>query len=359
MARVAVEKRARKKPGCYSWYLRYEDPITGKGKKKVTSSRTKREAFERARQLEKKLEDIEYGIVRTKRIPLSEIIEDRLQRNRLHNRSWKRDMRVARYLNKYFRDMLCDIITPDKINGYIESRLVAVQPATVNRELAFLRSVFNYALDNDKVKRVPRIKLLPEDNKRDRTLSEYEYERLLFGAADHLKPILITAWETGMRRGEILPLKWSLINLNRGIITLHSSMTKTRKSRIVPISPTLSRTLNKIPKISEYVFTYKGKRLHDIRKSFATACEIAEIEDFRFHDIRHCFIVRKRREGFNDREVMKITGHRTLKMLERYDTITENDIKKVVGAPVENPDKNKKMSHFGNIFTDRNLEDIS
>ena len=66
-----------------------------------------------------------------------------------------------------------------------------------------------------------RFKLLPEDNVRDRVISNQDFQRLLFAAEIHLKPILITAWETGMRKSEILNLEWIQVYLKQGIIHLY------------------------------------------------------------------------------------------------------------------------------------------
>jgi integrase len=175
-----------------------------------------------------------------------------------------------------------------------------------------------------------KFRLLEENNVRDRVLTEEEYQYLLFAAPKHLRSVLIMAWETGMRRGEILNLKWEKIDMRAGVIKLSGEQTKSGKGRTVPISPVLKTTLKSTPRISGWVFNYKGKQLRDIRTGFTRACIGGDIHDFRFHDLRHCFVTRMRRQGVPDRVIMAITGHQTLECFRRYDTISVDDLRQAV-----------------------------
>ena len=161
-------------------------------------------------------------------------------------------------------------------------------------------------------------------------LNEEEFEKLLQVSPEHLKPILICAYETGMRLGEILSLRWEQVDLEKGFITLQAGQTKTGEGRKVPISPRLHNVLSSLGHAGEYVFTYQGKRVKRIRRSFKRACKRAGIRDFRFHDFRHTFVTRMRRKGVPDRVIMNITGHKTLVMLNRYDRIDEQDLLQAV-----------------------------
>lgn len=86
------------------------------------------------------------------------------------------------------------------------------------------------------IERLPAVELFPENNEHDRVLTDEEFEKLSDKAADHLRPILLCAWETGMRRGEILSLSWPKVNLRENLITLESQDTKTKQRRQIPIS---------------------------------------------------------------------------------------------------------------------------
>ena len=90
-------------------------------------------------------------------------------------------------------------------------------------------------------------KLLTEDNVRDRVLTEEEYQRLLFAAPKRLQPIIIMAWETGMRQGEILGLGCKQVDLKADVISLSGEETKTGRKRLAPVSLVVKETFLKPP----------------------------------------------------------------------------------------------------------------
>lgn len=332
------------KDGRFAWHLRYRDP-TGKDIRKRVPAKTKKEA---ELYLAKVLTEIAEGTyalsISRKRTKFFEIADDFLEYGKAHKRSWDKDERNIRKLKAFFGDLRCEKITRSFIERYIAARKQGkgdlgkkAKPATINRELACLKTIFMRAKREGKIANDPvaGFKLLPEDNVRNRVLTETEYQKLLFAAPKHFRPVLITAWETGMRRNEILYLKWSQTNLKEGIIKLSGEETKTGRSRQVPISPSLMATLEKLPKKNEWVFNYKGNHLRDIRTAFIRTRKQAGIEDFWFHDLRHCFVTRTRRKGVPDRVIMAITGHQTMECFKRYDTISVEDLQQAVGAGAE------------------------
>ena len=209
--------------------------------------------------------------------------------------------------------------------------------STINRELACLKSILKRAERQSKISNNPTrfIGLLEEDNVRDRILTESEYKALVLAAPQHLKPIIITASETGMRRGEILGLTWDRVNLQEGLIRLDGLHTKTKRGRKVPVSPALKLVLEPMQKKQGPVFSYRGQPMRDLKSGFKAACKKAGIEDFRFHDLRHCFVTNTRRRGVPDRVIMAITGHTTLECFSRYDAISQEDLVKAVAVPKE------------------------
>ena len=110
----------------------------------------------------------------------------------------------------FFPEKLLHELTPLDIEKYKKERIKTVAPATVNRELACLKTIFNKAIEWGKVEQNPvrKVKLYQENNRRVRYLESDELDRLLPECADHLNPMVTTALNTGMRRGEILNLKW-------------------------------------------------------------------------------------------------------------------------------------------------------
>jgi len=193
--------------------------------------------------------------------------------------------------------------------------------ADVNRILSTLRHMFSKAVEWEMVEKSPfsKVKRLfyKENNNRLRFLTEYEEERLLFYCKDHIRPIVITALNTGMRRGEILSLTWPQVR--NGFIYLHK--TKTNEARQIPINNTLRSLFNSIPRHikSEYVFCdSEGKPYKDIKRSFNTTLRKANIEDFRFHDLRHTFASQLVMRGASLKDVQEFLGHKNISMTMRY-----------------------------------------
>jgi integrase len=184
---------------------------------------------------------------------------------------------------------------------------------------------------------VASVSLERENNTRDRVLSREEFDRLLAAAPMHLKPILLTAYYTGMRRGELLKLTWDRVDLKAGVIRLRPEDTKTQEGRIIPLTKELTQVFqqstiyltldgNRMP----YVFTYGGKRIGAIRRAFETACQRAGISGVVFHDLRHTFVTNMRRAGVDYFRIMAITGHRTMDVFKRYHTIDQDDLRLAV-----------------------------
>ena len=219
-------------------------------------------------------------------------------------------------------------------------------PATINRQLAQLKNLFNEAVRNEILVKSPAqfIGFLKENNERDRVLSDEEFQSLLSVATQPLNGILLMAYYTGMRRGEILGLTWDRVDLKKKILYLRPEDTKTDEPRKIPINETLYEYLkqqNKVRLLHEpHVFTYKQAPIKEFKNSFATALEKAGIENFRFHDLRHTFVTNMRKAGIHDFVTMAITGHKTMEMFQRYNTVDEADLNNAIQAiSIQNPIK--------------------
>ncbi|MHB8137978.1 MAG: tyrosine-type recombinase/integrase [Smithellaceae bacterium] len=200
-----------------------------------------------------------------------------------------------------------------------------LKPATVNRSIATLKHMFTKATDwnmveDETLKRVRKAKLLEENNRRLRYLNKEECQTLINACKDHLKPIVITALNTGMRKEEILNLKWDNVDLKNGFILL--SITKNGERREIPINATLHDTLTRIIRRVDVSHVFydaeSGHRYGNIRRSFMTACRKANIRDFHFHDLRHTFASQLVMAGIDLTTVKELLGHKTLTMTLRY-----------------------------------------
>lgn len=207
------------------------------------------------------------------------------------------------------------------------------RPASVNRELECLSSIFSMAMRKPHrlVRENPcrEVAKLKEENRRSRYLSPDEEERLLAactGKRAHLKPILVVALNTGMRRGEILSLKWPQVDLARGFI--HLTQTKSGKSRDVPINSVVREELLmlKARSRSEFVFAnpMTGQAVTDVKRAFAAACGDSQVVNLHFHDLRHTAATRMAETGAEPSTIKDILGHSDLRMTDRYTHAVES-----------------------------------
>jgi integrase len=254
-------------------------------------------------------------------------------------KSYKERVHAVRLqLIPFFGKKPLNAILPEDIERYRMQRRLrnGGQPSlgTINNDHIILKHVFSVAerrslLMVNPAKKVP----IPDpNNERDRVLGEDEWNRLYDAAAPHVKPILLIAYQLGMRLGEIMKLTWDRVDSQRGFIKLGSGDTKTKEARLVPMSRDVHWCLTELAKVrslaSNRVFLYEGKPINGIKTAFKTAIRRAGIEDFRFHDLRHCAATNLRREGIDNITSMKIIGHKSDRMHRRYNNVNEADLLK-------------------------------
>jgi integrase len=213
-------------------------------------------------------------------------------------------------------------------------RKAEVSPATVNRELACLKTLFNKAVEWGKAETSPaaKVKKFRENNARERILSPEEARRLIGCAAPAIRPVLIVALNTGMRRTEILSLKWRDVDFAKSFILIEDS--KSGKSRKVPMNTFVYRILKDLPRTSsEYVFFNPGTNDHvkDIKTGFWAACRRAGLSGVRLHDLRHTAASKMIEAGADLVTVSKILGHSSIQMTMRYAHPTPENMRLAVG----------------------------
>ncbi|OQX51659.1 MAG: hypothetical protein B5M53_10675 [Candidatus Cloacimonas sp. 4484_209] len=250
-----------------------------------------------------------------------------------NKKSWKRDITSLNKLLPYFGNMRLNDISPYKIEQYKLQRRDEVLPATVNRELACMKHMFNLAIKWGKTKKNPvkEVTLFKEQNRRLKFLSEDEIHRLIANCSPQLKPLVITALSTGMRRGEIFKLKWKDIDFENNLITL--SDTKSGYLREIKIDDDLKEYLLglKSKARNEYVFLNRnGEPYRDVKTAFKTALRKAGIEGVTFHTLRHTFAAHHAMKGTPIPTLMKLMGHRTIAMTMRYSHLSPDHLQQRV-----------------------------
>jgi integrase len=243
-------------------------------------------------------------------------------------RSWKRDELCLRHLINFYGNRLLSTIKPQDIDEYKAARLNKVAPATVNRELEVLRYLFNLADRWDKFfgkNPVSRAGLLPLNNQKERILNVEEEKRLISACEPYLRNIIITALYTGMRKGEIISLKWDNVDFERNIITIALENNKSKRIKRIPISSFMRKMLLELKLKSldnDFVFLSSTgtpyTRQDSLNRAFKLALKKAEIEGLRFHDFRHTAGTRMNEATGNIVAVSKILGHSSLQTTMRY-----------------------------------------
>ena len=231
--------------------------------------------------------------------------------------------------------------------------------ASVNREMALIGHMLGKAVEWEMLETSPLKKgkrlMFKENNHRLRFLTESEVAALLTASDDlkihspYLRPLVETALLTGMRRGELLSLKWEQIR--NGFIYLEAAMVKSGKGRQIPINDRLAEVFKEVRRgnqlKSEFVFCdSQGRRFSQVKRSFASACRRAGIEAFRFHDLRHTFASRLVMRGASLKAVQELLGHADLKMTMRYAHLSHEHLRDSVNLLNDLP-SGKEMVNIG------------
>jgi len=253
--------------------------------------------------------------------------------SKVNKKSWQSDRYNLNSLCKFFGGKYLYEIKVKDIEDFKLERSKTVSPATVNRELATLKTLFNKAVLWDKLKETPAkaVTFLREPKGRVRFLEREEIVKLLSNCNKKLRPILVIALNTGMRRGEILGLKWSDVDLKRAILTLHD--TKNGEKREVYINEQVKTALIRIPRNAQSPYVLcgsNGKPYQDIRKSFWTALRKSDIKEFHFHDLRHTFASQLVMAGIDLNTVRELLGHKDIRMTLRYSHLSASHKKHAV-----------------------------
>jgi integrase len=261
--------------------------------------------------------------------------------------------------NAEFGDKIITDILPSSLQNFQAKLNKTYSESYIDKIIGAAKAVINKAYDDKLVSLETKEtfrkigKLLKRNaNARDKVLTFDEYQAIMKYLPQHLKPVFTMGYYTGMRKGEILNLKWNRVKLKTRMIHLRAEDTKDKEARSIPLSDELCKILKNIPPAihDDHVFLYKGKPFKDIRSGLKDACKQAGIpygrnkkDGFTFHDLRHTFNTCMRKAGVKEGVIMKITGHSTREMFDRYDTKDEEDLKNAVksmGLFLQNLDQN-------------------
>jgi integrase len=234
----------------------------------------------------------------------------------------------ARLWNERFGT--CDLraISRNDIERAIERRSTEVSPASVNRELTLLKTFFTDCLAQKLVIENPArfVRKLRENNVRVRALSEAEETRLMLALPAKYRTLIQFTLMTGLRRGEVLGLRWNDVDLGTRTITIRDP--KEGDTKRLPLSQAAAQLLSNLARSGERVFPYNDRNFN--RRVFVRALRRAGVTDFRFHDLRHTFATRLAMRGVDLYTIARLMGHHSIRMTERYAHLTDEALRGAV-----------------------------
>lgn len=244
-----------------------------------------------------------------------------------------------------------DEIQEPQINHFITINRQTLSNATLNRYLFLISAVLTTAKEEWKVETYP-LKIskfkLKEPAENIKFLSDWQVaQKIIDRAAPHLKPIIYTALYTGMREGNILTLKWENIDFKANTITIKVKDRTTQGGRIhtIPMIPQLAQILHNLPKVSDFVFTYKGQPIKSImtawrnifykrdgRKAFSKQLKDTSLPYINFHALRHTAATWILRKTNNLRITKEILGHANINTTMKYAHVLDDEKRKALNT---------------------------
>lgn len=202
-----------------------------------------------------------------------------------------------------------------------KKKATGVQNGTVNRTLALLRSILIRAwVDWEWVEAIPKVRLLKEPGRRVRYLERLQAQQLMAELPPHLAHMVMFSLATGLRKGNVIGLCWSQIDLSRRLAWIHPDQSKTRKAIVVPLNDDAMRVLELLRnRHSARVFTYNGEPVaQTTTAAWYKALKRCGIEDFRWHDLRHTWASWHVQNGTPLHVLQELGGWQSAQMVRRY-----------------------------------------
>ena len=317
-----------KKPNSRFYYAQvYEH-----GRKRTISLKTDKEwlAERKLRKLTSATERGEILPTDVARITYEELRDALIEDYKLSGRRslYKGRLTSTIHLDEFFKNYTVLQITPDAIRKFTLARKAAGEsPSTTNRSLAALKRMFHIAIRDRKLQHMPYIGMLKESPARKGFLEPDAFRKLRDALPDRLKTFTTMAYFTGMRCGELRHLRWDAIEMTGDLLRLYSDETKSGEPRLIPLNQETRAMLAMLPRdAGPYVFGGKVP-LGSFKKSWKSACRRVGLSAIMFHDLRRSGVRNLRRAGVTESVAMKISGHKTRSVFERYNIVSEDDLR--------------------------------
>lgn len=334
------------------WMLKYRD-LSGKSHRESSGTADKEEAKKRLR---KKDHLTDQGVLVTPelgKLKFSEAVKLLVAYHEARDRVTKKvEGRIAKHLTPFFGgNRLMVTVTSDTVTAYIAHRKKdkpAPTNATINRELAWLKQMFTIANRSGKLMTKPHIQMLKENNARQGFFEPDQMAEVLAQLPHDLRPAIELAFLTGWRvKSEVLSRQWRHVDFKRGTVRLEPGEAKNDEPREIFMTKAL-RTLLETQKAAVDALKAKGKivpwvffrmvaekrkgpkepkPITSLTKAFKAACKRAGYPGRIPHDLRRSAVRQFVRQGIPERVAMRLTGHKTRSVFDRYEIVSEGDLR--------------------------------
>lgn len=286
-----------------------------------------------------KLINGEVGIQERKPVPsfskaMKEFLAWSEQEHKAHPRTHHRYETSAVALKRYYKDSQLDQITPEDVEKFKTSRARqksprtkrVVRPATVNRELACLKALFNFAIKGDIVVKNPvsRVKFLNEDNEQVRVITPDEQRLYLMAASQPLRDIATLMLETGMRPEEVYRIECSNVHIEANEPYIFNPFGKTKAAkRRVPLNKIALEVVRGRLTKAKGTFLFPGRGVGDqpivkVNNAHVSAVKRSKVDRFTLYTLRHTWATRAAQAGVDLVTLASLLGHSRIQMVLRY-----------------------------------------
>jgi integrase len=337
------------------WWIRYYRD----GRRHEESSRSSKEG-EARRLLRLREGDIERGLpvsAKVGRLRFEDASQDLINEYTANGRKSLRELqiRIDKHLEPFFRGRRMASITTSDVRTFIAHRQAEriswgppgarnsrpVSNGEINRELTALKRMFRLAMQSGKLLGVPHIPLLREHNVRTGFFERHQFESVRRHLPEYARSIVTFAYYTGWRiDSEVLPLQWRQIDFVSGTVRLDPGSTKNEEGRVFmfglvdELRESLERLRDDVAarrkergQIVPWVFHRDGSQVKTFRKAWANACAAGGCPGRIPHDFRRTAVRNLVRAGVPERVAMTMTGHKTRSVFERYNIVSDSDLK--------------------------------
>jgi len=356
---IAVERRSfgSLKLRGRIWWARYR--VAGKEMWESLKTTTRKEAEKRLVVLADRVGRGDHMAPAARRLTFADLERKLMDSYRLKgNRSLDRvEQALAKHLRPAFEGQRASAITTDRIQRYEVDRLAAgASRSTVNYELALLRNAFALAGESNPQLARPTIKTPDPHNARTGFFEPEDFAAVAAELPDDLRAVMTFGYYTGWRvQSEVLPLTWQQVDFRAGVVRLNTNTTKNTEGRVFPFDamPVLAALLKEqreltsateltTGQIISHVFHRNGKPIKSYRHGWHAACQRASVtkglgglsvvarphlEGRIVHDFRRTAVRNLVRAGVPETTAMKLTGHKTRAIFDRYDIQNEADLR--------------------------------